>query len=108
MIVSTTPSLEGYSIQEYKGVVFGEVIAGINLFKDFGAGLTNLFGGRSDGYEEELLNARSTAMAEMEARAVQLGANAIVGVDMDYEMLGSDNGMMMVNVSGTAVVVEKI
>ena len=97
MIVSTTPSLEGYRIQEYKGVVFGEVIAGINLFKDFGAGLTNLFGGRSDGYEEELLNARSTAMAEMEGR-----------VDMDYEMLGSDNGMMMVNVSGTAVVVEKI
>ena len=108
MIVSTTPSLEGYRIQEYIGVVFGEVIAGINLFKDFGAGLTNLFGGRSDGYEEELLNARSTAMAEMEGRAVQLGANAVVGVDMDYEMLGSDNGMMMVNVSGTAVVVEKI
>ena len=104
MIVSTTPSLEGYRIQEYKGVVFGEVIAGINLFKDFGAGLTNLFGGRSDGYEEELLNARSTAMAEMEARAVKLGANAVVGVDIDYEVLGQGN-MLMVSATGTAVVV---
>lgn len=106
MIVTTTPSVEGHEIKEYKGVVFGEVIAGVNLLKDFGAGLANLFGGRSGGYEEELQNARSTAMAEMEARAVQLGANAIVGVDVDYEVLGSDNGMLMVNVSGTAVVID--
>ncbi|MBQ2767713.1 MAG: putative heavy metal-binding protein [Clostridia bacterium] len=103
MIVTTTPSVEGHRIVDYYGIVFGEVISGVNFVKDFTAGLSNFFGGRSATYEEELLNARSAALAEMEQRAAALGANAIVGVDIDYEVLGSDNGMLMVTASGTAV-----
>ena len=103
MIVTTTPSVEGRRITEYKGVVFGEVIAGVNFVKDFVAGLSNFFGGRSGTYEEELINARQQALDEMEQRAAQLGADAVVGVDMDYEVLGADNGMLMVTASGTAV-----
>lgn len=104
MIVTTTPAVEGKTIVEYKGIVFGEVIVGINFLKDLTAGLSNFFGGRSQTYEKEVIEARHNALAEMEDRAVSLGANAIVGVDMDYEVLGSDNGMMMVIASGTAVV----
>ena len=103
MIVTTTPSVEGRRITDYKGVVFGEVIAGVNFVKDFVAGLSNFFGGRSGTYEEELINARQQALAEMEQRAAQLGADAVVGVDIDYEVLGADNGMLMVTASGTAV-----
>ena len=103
MIVTTTPSVEGRRITEYKGVVFGEVIAGVNFVKDFVAGLSNFFGGRSGTYEEELINARQQAMDVMEQRAAQLGADAVVGVDIDYEVLGADNGMLMVTASGTAV-----
>ena len=103
MIVTTTPSVEGRRITEYKGVVFGEVIAGVNFVKDFVAGLSNFFGGRSGTYEEELINARQQALAEMEQLAAQLGADAVVGVDIDYEVLGADNGMLMVTASGTAV-----
>ncbi|HCX43717.1 MAG TPA: putative heavy metal-binding protein [Oscillibacter sp.] len=103
MIVTTTPSVEGRRITEYKGVVFGEVIAGVNFVKDFVAGLSNFFGGRSGTYEEELINARQQALAEMEQRAAQLDADAVVGVDIDYEVLGADNGMLMVTASGTAV-----
>lgn len=103
MIVTTTPSVEGRRITEYKGVVFGEVIAGVNFVKDFVAGLSNFFGGRSGTYEEELINARQQAMDKMEQRAAQLGADAVVGVDIDYEVLGADNGMLMVTASGTAV-----
>ena len=103
MIVTTTPSVEGRRITEYKGVVFGEVIAGVNFVKDFVAGLSNFFGGRSGTYEEELINARQQALAEMEQRAAQLGADAVVGVDIDYEVLGADNGMLLVTASGTAV-----
>ena len=103
MIVTPTPSVEGRRITEYKGVVFGEVIAGVNFVKDFVAGLSNFFGGRSGTYEEELINARQQALAEMEQRAAQLGADAVVGVDIDYEVLGADNGMLMVTASGTAV-----
>lgn len=103
MIVTTTPSVEGRRITEYKDVVFGEVIAGVNFVKDFVAGLSNFFGGRSGTYEEELINARQQAMDEMEQRAAQLGADAVVGVDIDYEVLGADNGMLMVTASGTAV-----
>ena len=103
MIVTTTPSVEGRRITEYKGVVFGEVIAGVNFVKDFVAGLSNFFGGRSGTYEEELINARQQALDEMEQRAAQLGADAVVGVDIDYEVLGADNGMLMVTTSGTAV-----
>ena len=103
MIVTTTPSVEGRRITEYKGVVFGEVIAGVNFVKDFVAGLSNFFGGRSGTYEEELINARQQALDEMEQRAARLGADAVVGVDIDYEVLGADNGMLMVTASGTAV-----
>lgn len=104
MIITTTPTIEGKEIVEYKGVVFGEVISGVNFIKDFAAGLSNFFGGRSSTYEDELIIARENAMKEMEQRAYQLGANAVVGVDIDYEVLGSDNGMLMVTASGTAVV----
>ena len=103
MIITTTPTIEGRSIREYRGVVFGEVIAGVDFIKDFAAGLSNFFGGRSGTYEEELIRARQQAMAEMQRRAEALGADAVVGVDADYEVLGADNGMLMVTVSGTAV-----
>ena len=103
MIVTTTPCVEGKEISEYRGIVCGEVIAGVNFVKDFVAGLSNFFGGRSGGYEEELIRAREAAMAEMIQRAGALGADAILGVDIDYEVLGSDNGMLMVTASGTAV-----
>ena len=106
MIVTTTPSVEGMHIVDYRGIVFGEVISGVNVLKDFAAGLSNFFGGRSNTYEQELSNARVTALRELEERAAALGANAVVGVDIDYEVLGSDNGMLMVTASGTAVVVE--
>ena len=105
MIITTTPTIQDRKVIEYKGIVFGEVIAGINAIKDFTAGLTNFFGGRSVTYEEELMNARTQALAEMEERARRLGANAVIGVDIDYEVLGADNGMLMVTASGTAVVV---
>ena len=105
MIVTTTNSIEGSPIREYRGIVFGEVITGRNVFKDIGAGLRNFFGGRSAGYEEELQNARNEALDEMCRRAELTGANAVVGVDIDYEVLGTDNGMLMVSASGTAVVV---
>ena len=103
MIVTTTPSVEGKKIVEYKGIVFGEVISGVNMVKDMMAGLTNIFGGRSNTYETELINARQNALREMEERAARLGANAVVGVDIDYEVLGANNGMLMVTASGTAV-----
>ena len=106
MIVTTTQSVEGRKIVEYKGIVFGEVISGVNVVKDMMAGLTNIFGGRSNTYENELISARQNALREMEERAFQLGANAVVGVDIDYEVLGADNGMLMVTASGTAVRVE--
>ncbi len=103
MIITTTNSIEGRQIQDYLGVVFGEMISGIDFVRDFTAGLTNFFGGRSNSYEEELVDTRKTALRELEERAARLGADAVVGVKMDYEVLGSDNGMLMVTVSGTAV-----
>ncbi|MCR5485294.1 MAG: putative heavy metal-binding protein [Clostridiales bacterium] len=106
MISTTTPTFEGHRIREYKQIVFGEIITGVNFIKDFGAGMRNFFGGRSQGYEEELINARTQALAEMEQRAAAIGANAVVGVDIDYEVLGANNGMLMVTASGMAVVVE--
>ena len=105
MIITTTNSIEGRSIREYKGVVVGEVISGVDFIKDFAAGLTNFFGGRSGSYESELIEAREKAMQEMAQRAVAMGANAIVGVDLDYEVLGQGGNMLMVTVSGTAVVI---
>lgn len=106
MIITTTPSVEGHHIIEYRGVIFGEVISGVDFVRDFAAGLTNFFGGRSGSYEEELMRARDQAMAEMERRAMERGANAVVGVDIDYEVLGSNNGMLMVTASGTAVTID--
>ncbi|WP_058485453.1 putative heavy metal-binding protein [Defluviitalea phaphyphila] len=106
MIITTTPSVEGKTIVEYKGIVFGEVISGVDFIKDFAAGLSNFFGGRSKSYEGELIEAREAALREMEKRASSLGANAIVGVDIDYEVLGQGGNMMMVTASGTAVFVE--
>ena len=106
MISSTTPTLEGKTITEYKGIVFGEIITGVNVIKDFAAGLQNFFGGRSGNYEDELIQERQQSIVEMEKRAQQLGANAVVGVDIDYEVLGANNGMLMVTASGTAVVVQ--
>ena len=103
MIVTTTPTVQGREIEAYYGVVFGEVISGVNFLKDFAAGLTNFFGGRSTTYEGEIIQARTAAMAEMQQRAEQLGANAVVGVDIDYEVLGEGNNMLMVTASGTAV-----
>ncbi|HOP99247.1 MAG TPA: putative heavy metal-binding protein [Acetivibrio clariflavus] len=105
MIVTTTPSIEGKKNLEYKGIVFGEVVSGVNFIKDFAAGLTNFFGGRSNSYEGELVEARENAIAEMKKRAERMGANAVVGVDIDYEVLGQGN-MLMVIASGTAVVVQ--
>ena len=106
MMSVTTPTIEGKRIVEYKGIVFGEVVAGVDFVRDFAAGLTNFFGGRSNSYEDELQQARDTAIIEMEQRAIDRGANAVVGVDVDYEVLGANNAMLMVSVSGTAVVVE--
>lgn len=106
MIITTTPKIEGRNIVEYKGIVFGEVISGINFVKDFMAGIRDLVGGRSQTYEDELIKARNGAIEEMERRAHSMGANAIVGVDVDYEVLGQGGGMLMVTVSGTAVVIE--
>ena len=106
MIITTTPTIEGKDIISYQGIVFGEVISGVDVFKDFAAGLSNFFGGRSTTYEDELSSARETALRELEQRALARGANAVVGVDIDYEVLGSDNGMLMVTASGTAVIVK--
>lgn len=106
MIVTTTPNIEGRRITKYCGVVAGEAILGANMFKDLFAGIRDLVGGRSGTYERELQRAREMAMQEMEERARTMGANAIVGIDLDYEVLGKENGMLMVSASGTAVVVE--
>ncbi len=106
MIITTTASIEGKKIVEYKGVVFGEIVSGVDFIKDFAASITNVFGGRSTSYEDELIKTRDEALLEMKNRAYKLGANAIVGVDFDYEILGANNGMLMVIASGTAVVVE--
>jgi uncharacterized protein YbjQ (UPF0145 family) len=105
MIITTTHTIEGQPAQRYLGIVTGEVIAGANVVRDFFASVTDIFGGRSGKYEEVLARARGEAMAEMEAKAAQLGGNAILGVDIDYEVLGKTGSMLMVSVSGTAVVV---
>ena len=103
MILTTTPTLEGRTIIEYKGVVFGEVISGVNFIKDFKASLRDFVGGRSGSYEQELINARAQALRELEERARQLNADAVVGIDLDYEVLGQNGSMLMVSASGTAV-----
>jgi len=107
MIITTTQSIEGYKVTGYYGIVFAEVITGINFLRDFGAGIRNIVGGRSQGYENELLTARTEALQELEQRATEMGAHAVIGVDLDYEVLGQGN-MLMVTASGTAVTVEPV
>ena len=102
MIITTTPSVEGRSITDYKGIVVGEAIMGANIVRDLFAGITDIVGGRSGAYETKLQDARETALRELEHRASDKGANAVVGVDLDYEVVG--NSMLMVSASGTAVV----
>lgn len=103
MIVTTTAVLEGKPVQDYLGIVTGEVIVGANLFRDLFASITDIVGGRSGKYEEVLARARAEAMQELTEEARRLGANAVVGVDLDYEVIGQNGSMLMVSVSGTAV-----
>jgi uncharacterized protein YbjQ (UPF0145 family) len=106
MQLTTTPSIEGKRITKYCGVIAGEAILGANLFKDLFAGIRDLVGGRSATYEKELQRARDIALEELRQRAQDLGANAVIGIDIDYEIMGKENGMLMVSASGTAVIVE--
>ena len=103
MIVTTTPTLEGRSIAEYRGLVTGEAILGANIFKDLFAGIRDIVGGRSGAYEQELARARTIAIEEMSAAASAMGADAVVGVDLDYETVGQGGSMLMVTACGTAV-----
>ena len=105
VIVTTTPSVEGRRITEYKGIVTGEAIMGANIFKDLFAGIRDIVGGRSATYERELRRARDIAMEEIKTAAAEMGANAVVGIDLDYETVGTNASMLMVTISGTAVVV---
>lgn len=103
MIVSTTTNIEGRPVRDYLGVVTGEVIVGANIFKDLFAGVRDIVGGRAGAYESTLRDARQTALEELKAEARQLGADAVIGVDLDYEVLGQGGSMLMVSASGTAV-----
>ena len=105
MIITTTPTIEGHPIREYKGLVTGETIIGANFVKDFFAGIRDIVGGRSGAYESVLREAKDTARKEMEEHARAIGANAIVGIDLDYEALGANSSMLMVTASGTAVII---
>ena len=106
MIIATTNYVPGMEVVEYKGFATGEVVAGINFIKDLGAGIRNLFGGRVQGYEDEIIQERTEALKELEARAAAMGANAVIGVRIDFDALGSNgNNMLLVTVTGTAVVV---
>ena len=106
MILTTTPTIQGRNISEYRGIVTGEAIIGANIFKDFFAGIRDIVGGRSAAYEAELRNARELALAEMSEAAEQKGGNAVVGIDLDYEVVGQGGSMLMVAASGTAVSVD--
>ncbi len=103
MIITTTPAIEGRSVREYKGVVIGEAILGAHVFRDLFAGVRDIVGGRSGSYEKSLREARQIAFREVEEEARALGADAVIGVDLDYEVIGEKGSMMMVSVSGTAV-----
>lgn len=106
MELTTTPSMEGRKIIRYCGVVAGEAVLGANIFKDMFAGIRDIVGGRSGTYEKELRKARKIALDELAEQARELGANAVIGIDIDYEVLGEKNGMLMVSASGTAVIAE--
>lgn len=103
MLITTTPNIEGKRIVKYLGLVTGEAILGANIFKDFFAGIRDIVGGRSAAYEEELRKAKEIALTEMKQQAMELGANAVIGVDLDYETVGQTGGMLMVSASGTAI-----
>ena len=106
IILTTTPNLEGKKISRYYGIVTGEAIIGANIFRDLFAGIRDIVGGRSGSYEEVLREAKQNALMELEENARRMGANAVVGVDLDYETIGSNGSMLMVTASGTAVFVE--
>jgi uncharacterized protein YbjQ (UPF0145 family) len=103
MILTTTPGIDGKTVGTYLGIVTGEAIVGANIFRDLFANITDIVGGRSAAYEKELTRARTIALDEARNAAQQLGADAVIGIDLDYEVLGANNGMLMVSVSGTAV-----
>lgn len=105
LIVTTTSRIEGRPVQQYLGIVTGEVIVGANLFRDLFASVRDIVGGRSGAYEDVLQRARDQAIQEMRMRAATLGGNAVVGVDLDYEVLGANGSMLMVSASGTAVII---
>ncbi|EEX72380.1 heavy metal-binding domain-containing protein [Alloprevotella tannerae] len=105
MILTTTPTIEGYPVKQYLGVVASETIIGANVFRDIMAGLRDFFGGRSSSYEEVLKKAKDTALQELQERATAMGANAVIGIDLDYETVGANGSMLMVTASGTAVVI---
>lgn len=106
MILTTTPSVEGHKITDYFGVITGEAIMGANIVRDIFASITDIIGGRSGAYEEKLQEAREIALRELEERAANLGANAVVGIDLDYEVIGQSGSMLMVSASGTAVCID--
>ncbi|SDY12891.1 heavy metal-binding domain-containing protein [Nitrosomonas sp. Nm58] len=108
MLLITTPNIDGKRITKYCGIVAGEAVLGANVLKDLFAGIRDFVGGRSGTYEKELQRARAIALEELQERARELGANAVIGIDIDYEVLGKENGMLMVSVSGTAVLVESL
>lgn len=105
MILTTTPTIEGYPVKQYLGVVASETIIGANVFRDIMAGLRDFFGGRSSSYEEVLKKAKDTALQELQERATAMGANAVIGIDLDYETVGANGSMLMVTASGTTVVI---
>lgn len=106
MLLTTTPMIEGKRITQYCGIVAGEAVLGVNVLKDLFAGIRDFVGGRSGIYEKELQRARDIALNELKDKAKELGANAVIGIDIDYEVLGKENGMLMVSASGTAVIFE--
>lgn len=105
MILTTTNQIEGKQVTQYHGIISGEIITGVNFIKDFFAGLRDVFGGRSKSYEKELIKARDAALEELTKRAEAIGANAVIGIDIDYEVIGSKNAMMMIIATGTAVTI---
>lgn len=107
LIISTTPTLQGYVVKEYLNIVTGEVIVGANMFRDLFANIRDMVGGRSGAYENVLERARGEAISEMQDRAADMGGNAVIGVDLDYEVIGQSGSMLMVSASGTAVIVER-
>ena len=106
MLITTTPSIEGKRITRYYGIVSGETIIGANIFRDFFASIRDVIGGRSNSYEEVLRKAKDSALREMEEQAMRMGANAVIGVDLDYETVGQNGSMLMVTASGTAVFIQ--